>query len=107
LNYYEKKERKKEHTGEESPFANVGGSEEEDTGPILKKIAIFVAHLHFHFDSPTFSNPVVIVHVDAECLFWSRTLFGDLRGIFVNFRQVWAYWAGFIVRPKNSRITKQ
>ena len=42
--------RKEEHTGEEGPFANIGGSKDEDSGSILnfnlKRILFFFPHLH-------------------------------------------------------------
>ena len=42
--------RKEEHTGEEGPFANIGGSKDKDSGSILnlnlKRILFFFPHLH-------------------------------------------------------------
>ena len=42
--------RKEKHTGEEGPFANIGGSKDKDSGSILnlnlKRILFFFPHLH-------------------------------------------------------------
>ena len=41
---------KEKHTGEEGPFANIGGSKDKDSGSILnlnlKRILFFFPHLH-------------------------------------------------------------